>query len=86
MICRGVGTVLMFLPLSEAALGDRVLKDRNGASAPCNLEGNLGIGLLSSLLAYDEPFRLLGLIVAAAIPLVPWLRCPRSVRSLGEAR
>jgi len=83
MICRGVGTVLMFLHLSLAALGDQVLRDINGASASCNLEGSLGIGSLNSLLTYDEPFRLLGLIVPAAIPLVLVRRRPRSVVSAG---
>ena len=58
LIFRGVGTVLMFLPLSLAALGDLQPDEINGGSAFYNLTrqlgGSLGIALLTSLLSHGR--------------------------------
>ena len=60
LIFRGIGTVLMFLPLSLAALGDLSPEEINGGSAFYNLTrqlgGSFGIALLTSLLSYGRDY------------------------------
>ena len=60
LIFRGIGTVLMFLPLSLAALGDLSPEEINGGSAFYNLTrqlgGSFGIALLTSLLSHGRDY------------------------------
>lgn len=60
LIFRGVGTVLMFLPLSIATLGPVARKDISAASGFYNLTrqlgGSMGIAALTTLLARREAF------------------------------
>jgi DHA2 family multidrug resistance protein len=58
LIFRGIGTVLMFLPLSLAALGDLPSAEINAGSGFYNLTrqlgGSFGIALLTSQLSHHE--------------------------------
>ncbi|MCP9915662.1 DHA2 family efflux MFS transporter permease subunit [Cyanobium sp. ATX 6F1] len=58
LIFRGIGTVLMFLPLSLAALGDLPPEEINAGSGFYNLTrqlgGSFGIALLTSQLSHHE--------------------------------
>ncbi|MGH7285533.1 MAG: MFS transporter, partial [Polyangiaceae bacterium] len=60
LIIRGIGTPLMFLPLSLAAIGPLPKKDIPAASGIYNLTrqlgGSVGIALLTTILARRESF------------------------------
>lgn len=60
LIVRSFGTVLMFLPLSMAALGSIPKKDVAAASGIYNLTrqlgGSVGVALLTTLLGTRQPF------------------------------
>jgi len=90
LIFRGVGTVLMFLPLSLAALGDLEPEEINGGSAFYNLTrqlgGSLGIALLTSLLAHGHDQHRAALTEAAGSLGAPLQERLEGLRRLLESR